>query len=456
MKRTRRQTLRRGACALGVGLGGCIGGDSDEGTATPRDDAGTPTDETTVATEEAEATPSPTTAPQSTPGPGHTEDPATVTTTTTQPGVAWRFDLAAEVDAAPALADGTIYVGGWRQTGGTPTGDDDEGPSTTLRGIGIGDGREQLRVPVGAPIQTRPRVVGDQIYVVRGYNGLHGHDYQVRGVSTDGDPLWQHQAQSLKFLRVLGADDSGIVVGEHDDNLGEGNEETVALSPDGAARWRADTTDVYDGTTDEETTYVSDYRGRVRAFNRSSGDELWTVERESQVRQPTVTDGGMVGAGATVFSLDQSDGSVRWTYGEATPRWLFVDDGRAFVPTDDGRLVVLDVADGSRLWEIAIGDRSPFAIGDDAVYASQDGTVSAYDRSGGGDLWETALGDDVGLLPAGVRVYAHREGSVTALHADDGKRVGSVAVDGDPRWVVAEDGRAAVATPKGLVYGLEL
>ena len=458
MDLTRRQALRRGALAVGAGLAGCLSDDAstDLPTSTLSNDGAT-----------AEETPSTNTArtdsPAATAERTPTSDPQnaddeTVATTTTQSGVTWRFDLGADVGAAPAVADGTLYVGGYRETDGTPTpGGEAGGPSTTLRGIGLDDGDERFRTDVGAPVQAQPRVVDDRVYVVRGYRGLHGQDYQLRAVSTDGQSLWRHEAGSLHFLSVLGADETGVVVGENDDNLGQGNEETVALAPDGTGQWRRETTDVYDGTVETGAAYVSDFRRRVRAFDRASGEEQWTVERDSLARHPTATDDGLLAAGSVVFALERATGDVRWTFEESPPVGLFADDGLAFVPTEGGRLVALDVGDGSEVWAIQRSDDTPSAVGDDTVYVGREnGTLAAAERATGEELWTADVGQARGFHPTDDRVYVSRDGAVVALDPADGSRVGSVAVEGDPQWVVSGDSRDAVVTPGGRVYGLAL
>lgn len=470
MDRTRRQVLRLGGAALVGGLAGCLGGNGDDPTDSPSPtpgDGGATAEPTPTRSATANDSPAPT--PESTPTPGPQEgDDGTVATRTTQSGVDWRFDLGAEVRATPAVADGVLYVGGWRETYGTPTpGGDPRGPSTALRGIGLADGDERLRVEFGAPIQRRLRVVDDRVYVVRGFWGVYGHDFQVRAVSTDGRELWRHHAQSRKGLRTVAADASGVVGGEEDDHLCNGGEETVALAADGSVRWRRETTDVFDGTADADATYVTDHCGRAFAFDRASGDQRWVVERAETVRQPTLVDGALVAAGAVPFAVDRATGDVRWTFDDGPTDWAVLDgggrdslptaDGLAFVPTEDGRLVALDAADGRLAWDVDREPRTSYAVDDGTVYVSPgDGTVAAHDASDGGRLWETTVGGHTGLQVAQDRVYVLRGGEVTALAAGDGRERGSVTVEGEPRWVLAGGGRTAAVTAQGLVYGLAL
>lgn len=455
---TRRQVLRHCVAGLGVGLAGCVGGD-DAGTeqpttnSTPTDGGPTPSPTGTPAS----ATGAPTETYESTPTTGpQTEDEPTPVTVQTQEGVAWRFDVAASIEAQPAVADGTAYVGGWREAQGTPTAEEDGGgPSTSLRALSLDDGSELWREDLGAPVQAQPAVVGDTVYAVRGYNGLHGHDYQIRAVSMAGETRWQHETQSLKFLPLVGADESGVVVGTHDDALGSGSERVTSLAPDGSVAWQRGWTDVRNGRLDAETAYVTAYVGTIRAFDRPDGSVRWTVERPGTfLQRPILVQDRVVTAGLSVIALDPGDGSEVWVVDESEPVDVQAADGRVFVSSIDEHVRAVAADDGRELWSLDAGNGPPaIALGDDALYVRTDGAVAAYDPETGDQFWETGINQRVGVVASGGRVYGLSQDAVTAFTATDGRELWRIALDGEPVGLVPGE-RDVLASADGCVYGL--
>lgn len=449
---SRRHALRQGALAVGALLAGCIGGDETTASGPEGDSGSTPATDSTPTSER--STPTPT--------PGETDNDETVTETETplQDGVGWRFDTNAAIEVAPAVADGTVYVGGWRETEGTPTPGGEDGaahPSTALRALSLDDGSEQWRTDLGAPLQRAPRVVDDTVYAVRGYNGLHGKDYQVRGVSTDGTDLWSHGTQPLKFLTVLGADESGFYVGTQDDNLGRSNEQVTAIAPDGRVRWDEEMGDVRNGTLGERTLYATDYVGTLQAFDKESGTVRWSADpKQGLLREPVVVGDVVVTAGENVVGFDQSDGTVAWERAESSPVSLLGDDSRVYASMEDGTAVGFEADDGSETWSIDTGSELPaIALGDTTVYiVNEDGRLSAHDQATGDRHWETDLGGRAGAVSAGDRVYALSRDRVVALDANDGAQLGSVDVADEPVSLVPGAGADVLATAEGTVYGL--
>jgi outer membrane protein assembly factor BamB len=147
---------------------------------------------------------------------------------------------------------------------------------------------------------------------------------------------------------------------------------------------------------------------------------LWVTPVDGTAATEVVIapDQGTVYAGTsagTVYALDAATGAVRWTAAlgapvTATPA---LADGTLYVPTGDGRLVVLAAAGcGSATcspsWEASTG--SPLgvqpAVAGGVVYAgSDDGSIDAFDAAGCGAatcvaLWSAEAGSAITGAPA--------------------------------------------------------
>jgi outer membrane protein assembly factor BamB len=124
----------------------------------------------------------------------------------------------------------------------------------------------------------------------------------------------------------------------------------------------------------------------------------------------------------TLYALDAATGAVEWTAavgaGIVDPPALA--DGKLYVPTGDGDLVVLaaggcGAATCSPLWQGATGSPirvQPAVAGGVVFTGSADGTVAAFDAAGCGaaacpSLWDADAGGAVSGAPAvsGGRLY---------------------------------------------------
>lgn len=183
-------------------------------------------------------------------------------------------------------------------------------------------------------------------------------------------------------------------------------------------------------------TYLEQRFSPLDAVSRNTVAELglaWTYELRTErgaSATPLVVDGVMyvTSAWSLVYALDARDGRELWVYDPAVDRavaaraccdvvnrGVAVYDGRVYVGVIDGRLVALNAADGSIVWEAETVDRSkPYTItgapraANGLVYIGNGGAdygvrgyVSAYDATNGELVWrfytvpgDPALGPD--------------------------------------------------------------
>ncbi len=133
---------------------------------------------------------------------------------------------------------------------------------------------------------------------------------------------------------------------------------------------------------------------------------------------PIVVDGTMYATGtwSVVWALDARSGALLWTFDPQVPRELgaraccdvvnrgvAVYRGRVYVGTLDGRLVALNAADGSVVWEVQTTDPNKnqtitgaprvlegmVIIGNGGAEFGVRGYVSAYDADSGALVWRT-------------------------------------------------------------------
>ncbi|SEO22228.1 Outer membrane protein assembly factor BamB, contains PQQ-like beta-propeller repeat [Halogranum amylolyticum] len=388
-QRTRRNVLRAGLVALGVGLAGCSSSCPDSDPPDPNVTLRVGGSETGTA-----ATPLPEQThdwSQYRFDAGHTGFGDGNTVPTADPRVAWRRGLtaagASDEASPPALADGTLYVGG------------DNGGLTAFEAT-TGE-RRWTHDRVGTTVT--PAVAGGSVYV----HDAHG---VVSLASDDGSVEWEMSlplptaAPTVHRDAVVASAKRGVVA--FDRETGTRRWEATASTTEGppaafgSSVFVADETlaayDLVDGTrrsltvggrrpgppvATESTLYVGSYDG-LRA-SAHDGDERWTYERQTGgFATPVVTDELVYAVEqppegpSAVFALDTDSG-------DPTPRWCsWLGEGVARAATSDAVLVGTD--DGRTLqqfasrfgevgWQLrAPGRIRPPAVGTDAVFVTTD------------------------------------------------------------------------------------
>jgi outer membrane protein assembly factor BamB len=126
--------------------------------------------------------------------------------------------------------------------------------------------------------------------------------------------------------------------------------------------WTAEIGDGYDDQSinlgpavDEGRVFAAERHGTVQAFNRLTGEKLWSVDHEMEL--------------------------------SAGPAF---DDGELFLATAEGAIIVLNAADGSLIWKSTLASEilSVPAVADDVVVVrGADGHLTGLDRKSGATRW---------------------------------------------------------------------
>jgi outer membrane protein assembly factor BamB len=217
----------------------------------------------------------------------------------------------------------------------------------------------------------------------------------------------------------------------------------------------------------------------IEALRGADGASAWLVPRVKPVA-PLVVAGGMLFAVTSeeILAISTKDGAIAWRKPAGGVREPPAIDGdRLYLGADDGRLVAMDVADGTPRWENYVqngvtaihagggrvyagaGDKHLYcldgrsgatkwsfpvgaivtgrmAVDDDHVYfAARDNVVRALDRGNGNQRWKRALRRrsiaGVQVLGDVVFVQTAAGTELTLLYAPDGTPSGAIVLPGE-------------------------
>lgn len=162
-------------------------------------------------------------------------------------------------------------------------------------------------------------------------------------------------------------------------------------------------------------------KGEVLAYDMN-GKQLWHSKVSSEVLSaPQVADGVVVvrSGDSRITALDAADGKRLWTYDRVTPPLVVrnyasvtLQRGIAYVGFAAGKIVALDIKNGSLLWENSVSqprgntelDRisditSDVVVDDEQACAiSFQGRLACFDAARGSQLWSRDIASDKGLM----------------------------------------------------------
>jgi outer membrane protein assembly factor BamB len=218
--------------------------------------------------------------------------------------------------------------------------------------------------------------------------------------------------------------------------------------------------------------FTLDTEGTVRAFSKSSGNELWErpLVPEGEDEEAGFAGGLALGDGklfaatgfGTVVALDPSSGKPVWNKRFELPFRMSptAANGRVFVVNAESQLFCLSTEDGRELWtarglpEAAtiLSNASPAVSGDTVVVPYPSGELLAFNVTNGQPKWAESLtrtrsglaarevGDTARPAIAGNTVYAvSGAGRLIATDLESGSRRWSLDVSGSQTPWVAGD-----------------
>lgn len=231
---------------------------------------------------------------------------------------------------------------------------------------------------------------------------------------------------------------------------------------------------------DDDRVYAASANGKVRAYDADTGKRLWTVDLAVRINAGPGNGGDLLlfGGDAEVFALDKNDGSVRWqaeVSSEVLARPVRAGD-RILIRTVDGNLFALDAGDGRQLWRYhqsvpslslrGLGEPAPFSRY--AVLGYANGRLVTVDVEDGSPMWEAAVAvprgrtelermvdvDSTPVLAEGVAHVGAFQGRVAAVALADGDLIWVRDLPTHHRLGVTEE-RVFVADDRSDVWALE-
>lgn len=174
---------------------------------------------------------------------------------------------------------------------------------------------------------------------------------------------------------------------------------------------------------------VSPKKSKLRCVNLLNGKTVWK-KRVKDVPRGSIIVNDMLIIGLTdgqlnAYRLDTGEEVWKFDTGGRINTPSVFDQGRLFQPVDDGRIIALDIADGSKLFEVQLDKALVSSITIDSYLFAVDieGNVYKIDVENGNRIWKKEYHLTVWSAPCiskGRLYFGSSNGIVTALDATDG------------------------------------
>jgi outer membrane protein assembly factor BamB len=292
----------------------------------------------------------------------------------------WKFSTGHVLRSSPAVADGTIYIGG------------NDG---YLYALDQDSGTLLWKFTAERGIQTGPAVANGVVYAGGWNNNIYALD------ASTGALFWNYTTGDSVISSPAVAD--GIVyAGSRDDNLYALNAST------GTLLWNYTTGN--DVTSSPAITngavFFGSWDSNIYALDASTGVHLWNYTTGDEVHSSPAIANGILYVGSNddrVYALNASTGALLWSYatGDDVASSPAVADGVVYVGSNDNRIYALNASNGTLLWSYSAGESvfSSPAVADGVVYVGSlnygnGNSIHALDASTGALIWGYQTGEE--------------------------------------------------------------
>jgi outer membrane protein assembly factor BamB len=310
----------------------------------------------------------------------------------------WRVEVGGQINSAPAIVNGVLYIGAG--DGGVYAYDTDTG--------------EQVWVFQGSsPIQSSPAVQSGVVYA----GSEDGTLYALN--AADGSELW-----SFPGAR---ADAAPVVVGNAL-YTGSGDGFLYALdTATGEEFWRAPLNEAASRSpaVADGVVYIGSADGVLHTFDAETGEPGWARQLEGANVATTAIADGIVyqntfgGDVNHAYALHVPTGAELWRFdapsgqdsGFLPPA---VGNGVVYLPSQDHMVYAVDAATGELVWQFETGgsvEAAPALVGDTLYVAGLDQHVYALDAMTGVERWRFVVegGANFGPVVTGGVAYVGTE-----------------------------------------------
>lgn len=188
--------------------------------------------------------------------------------------------------------------------------------------------------------------------------------------------------------------------------------------------------------------------GEVVALYASNGNPAWVGDVKAGVLASPEGGQNIVvvpTSGNKLVGLSATDGTIAWNLAEPTPRLLLRGRGRPLVVSDvvlagfdNGKLMLVRLSNGQRLWEVRVGDAigkteierladvdsRPVIVNDTVYTAAYQSRIMAIDAPSAKMLWQNEISTNRDLDVDDNHLYVVGEGDVVyAIDRISGKTV---------------------------------
>jgi outer membrane protein assembly factor BamB len=331
--------------------------------------------------------------------------------------VRWTYQTKEGMDASPLIDSDTVYIA------------DNSGDLAALQ---LADGKKRwIFHTEGLFSNATPLLAGGRVYI----GDLAGVFFAIDAKT--GDKLWSHDTGNP----IHGS--ANIYPSDADDAAPPDSRPTVQPSP--RVLFGNDTGQMVclDAVTGKPLwNPIPSAEGRINAAPAIHRDRAFFTSCDARLRALGLADGKQV------FVTDLRN---------LAPGAACASDTTLFVGTDQGHVLALSQADGTRLWSFdKIADNamvmaSPALSGDTLVVAARDRHVYALNIADGRVKWSFATGGDIDASPviSDGRIYvASKDRRLYVLSLADGKQFGP---NGGWTFETARPVTAGVAIAQGVL-----